>query len=237
MSTFVLVHGAWHGGWCWDRLVPELTGKGHAAVAVDLPTTGDISDIGLAAGAAAVGAAVPDGDTVLVGHSMGALLLPLVAAQREVRHLVFVNAFVAAPGESMNEVVDREGDVFSPGWPDLARRQERLGGGASAWPHDAAIDAFFHDCAPQDAAWAADRLRPQTWAALADPCPVGAWPDVPSTYVLCRGDRVVNPVWSRRAAAAVLGVTPVELEGGHAPFLSRPAELATVLAGLAGLAG
>ena len=234
MSTFVLVHGAWHGGWCWDRLVPELERRGHSAVAVDLPTTRDAGDTGLAAGAQLVGAAVPDRDTVLVGHSMGALLLPVVAAQRDVRHLVFLNAFVTAPGESMNEVVDREGDVFAPGWPERARRQERLGGGASAWPPDAAIDAFFHDCTPEDGTWAAARLRPQSWAALADRCPVDAWPDVPSTYVLSRDDRVVNPAWSRRVAREVLAVEPVELDGGHSPFLSQPAALAAVLAELAG---
>lgn len=230
--TFVLVHGAWHGAWCWDRLVPELERHGHASVAVDLPTTGDRT--GLAAGAAVVEAALPDdGDIVLVGHSMGALLLPVVAARHSVRHLVFINAFITGPGESMNEVVNREGDVFSPGWPELARRQERLGGGVSAWPVDAAIDAFFHDCRPEDAAWAASRLRPQSWAALADRCPVDAWPDIPATYVLCRADRVVNPAWSRRAARDGLDVEPVELDGGHSPFLSRPAELADVLLAVA----
>jgi pimeloyl-ACP methyl ester carboxylesterase len=76
VSTFVLVHGAWHGAWCWSRLLPELEARGHRSVVMDLPVEdGDATFEEYA-------------DVVLVGHSLGAMVLPLVAASRSVSMLV-----------------------------------------------------------------------------------------------------------------------------------------------------
>lgn len=64
---------------------------------------------------------------------------------------------------------------------------------------------------------------------MTETTPLEHWPSVPAIYVLTTEDRVVNPAWSRRAARERLGVDPVELPGGHSPFVSRPGELAAVL--------
>ena len=79
MSTFGLVHGHWHGAWCWDRLIPELESRGHRAVAMDLPC--ETRDAGGACNAQVVKGAIADcgEDIVLVGHSAGGLTIPLVA--------------------------------------------------------------------------------------------------------------------------------------------------------------
>ena len=61
------------------------------------------------------------------------------------------------------------------------------------------------------------------------PCPLASLPDVPTTYVLCTGDRVVSPEWSIRVAREELGVEPLRLEGGHSPQAARPAALAGLL--------
>ena len=63
--------------------------------------------------------------------------------------------------------------------------------------------------------------------------PLAEWPDVPCSSILCREDRALNPDWARAAAKERLGVTAIELPGGHSPFLSRPRDLATALDGLA----
>ena len=60
--------------------------------------------------------------------------------------------------------------------------------------------------------------------------PLQAWPNVPSGYIVCTEDRTAAPAWARRAARERLGVEPIELPGGHCPFLSRPERLAAVLA-------
>ena len=79
------------------------------------------------------------------------------------------------------------------------------------------------------ARWATQRLRPQAFRVFEETTPLGAWPDVESRSIVCRADRAINPVWVRAAARERLGVEPIELDGGHAPFLTRPADLARIL--------
>ena len=229
MATFALVHGAWHGAWCWEGLVPELEARGHRPVAVDLPA--EDPDAGLTRYAELTATALRDEDeVVVVGHSLGAATIPLVARIRPVRHLVFLCGLIPEPGKSATDRYTEE-DVFVPGFAgNTATRDD----GASWWPDPAAaIRCFFHDCVDDDARRAAARLRPQSSAPRREAWPAGGIPDVERTSILCRDERCIRPDWSRRAARTQLGVEPVELEGGHSPFLSRPLELAAALARIA----
>lgn len=65
--------------------------------------------------------------------------------------------------------------------------------------------------------------------AMTEVCPLQAWPEVPSSYIVCTEDRTISSDWSRRASHDLLGVKAIELPGGHCPYLSRPANLADVL--------
>lgn len=227
MPTFALVHGAWHGAWCWERLVPELERRDHLAIAVDLPCE-DV-EAGVSVYRNEVVQAL-DGirdDLVLVGHSMGGLTIPLVAAARPVRALVFLCALIPQPGSSLVDQLAEDPDVFAPGFGDALVRDEL---GRSSWSsHEEAVAAMYPDCEAELQRWAVSRLRPQARAPSVEPCPLLAWPDVPCAYVLGRGDAAVAPAWSRQAARERLGVEAIELDGDHSPFLSRPAELAAAL--------
>ena len=153
-GTFVLVHGAWHGAWCWERLVPELEAHGHTTIEVDLPA--EDPEAGLTRYAELTAAAMGDADdVVVVGHSLGAATIPLVASLRPVRHLVFLCGLVPKPGRS---VTDRYGeDVFVPGFVGNTGTRED---GASFWPDpSAAKRCFYHDCTDDDAEWAV-HVRP-----------------------------------------------------------------------------
>jgi len=224
MATFTLVHGAWHGAWCWERLGPELRARGHEAVAMDLPI--DVPGRGLADYARVVEAAMPDDDTILVGHSLGATVIPLVAAARAVQRLVFLCPVLRRPGRSLAEQAPLDADVTS--W-DMGSGRDFFDDESSAWQAEAAIAAFYQDCDEKTASWAASRLRRQYWAYWEEPNPLTTWPEADYQAVICRDDRLVGLEWARRTLPAELGVTPVELPGGHSPFLSRPAELADVL--------
>ncbi|MGH8991648.1 MAG: alpha/beta fold hydrolase [Acidimicrobiia bacterium] len=233
MAAFGLVHGAWHGGWCWDLLAAELERLGHAAVAVDLPC--DDWDAGLEDNAAVVTAAL-DGagpDTVLVGHSMGGITIPVVAARRPVARLVFLCALVPEPGRSLQETLSGGARMSTPEWDSLRQRHVVHDDGSVSWTQEAAIDAFYHDCPDELGRWAAARLRRQVWTTTREPCPLERWPEVDSSYVLCTGDKAFVPEWSRHVARERLGVEAIELAGGHSPMLSRPRELAEVLIRLA----
>ncbi len=115
MSTYMLIHGAMHGAWCWERVIPLLQSSGNAVIAPDLPGHGadrtPHSAVTLAHYIACVGelleaAGVP---VVLVGHSMGGMVVSaaLDAWPAKVRHLVYISAVVPTDGESMNEASGR----------------------------------------------------------------------------------------------------------------------------------
>jgi pimeloyl-ACP methyl ester carboxylesterase len=225
-----LVHGSYHGGWCWDFVRPELERLGHRVVAVDMP----VSEPGL--GAAEYAAAVADAiggldEPALVGHSMGGLVIPLVAARRPVRRLIFLAALLPSPGRSANEQrgvepIDGRIPPTTAEWTDL---------GDDVWTvgPTTATELFYPDAQPAVARWATARLRPQCYRFMSEVTPLTEWPDVPCRSVVCRDDRALNPEWGRTAARARLGVEAVELDGGHSPFLTRPAELAHLIDTLA----
>jgi pimeloyl-ACP methyl ester carboxylesterase len=229
MTTFALVHGAWHTSACWDPTAALLRAGGHDVVAVDLPS--DNPAAGLVDCAATVLEALPAStdDLVVVGHSLGGLTIPLVAAARPVRELVFVCAFVPRPGTSLAEDLFALPDTFAPEWPALSSRQEGHGDGSSSWPADAAVEAFYHDCPPELAAWAASRLRRQSWAVANEPHPLAAYPEVAARAIVCTEDRVLNAESCARHAAERVGAIVTRLAGGHSPMLAQPAALVDVL--------
>jgi len=158
MVTFGLVHGAYHGSWCWERLTPELERQGHRVLTVELPTEDPQAGAAEYAAVALTAFGGAGDDLVVVGHSLGGLTIPLIAAARPVRRLIFVAGMLPRPGKSQEEVVSAEPDMVLPG-PE--RGAYRGPGGETRWRPEAAAHWFFADCTADVAAWAASRLRGQ----------------------------------------------------------------------------
>jgi pimeloyl-ACP methyl ester carboxylesterase len=161
-------------------------------------------------------------DLVLVGHSMSGLIIPVVAARRPLRRLVFLHTVLPQTGSSLADQMATEPDMFNP---------EMLTVPPSWWSDEAMVTHFlFHDCPPDVAHNAFARLQPPEGGMLmTEITPLRAWPDVPCSYILCRDDRTATPAWARRAARERLGIEPLEIPGGHCPMLSRPGLLADSL--------
>jgi pimeloyl-ACP methyl ester carboxylesterase len=224
MATFGLVHGGFHGGWCWDRLIPELAARGHDAVAMDMPIDDPNATVSDYVDAVVEALAPVDEPVVLVGHSLGGLIIPHVARVRPVSRLVFLCAMVAnLPGSSA------EPDPVPMSNIDMSVCS--FDGQLTTISPQGASTAFFGDCDPADVELALARLKPQG-AAIATPL-IAPWPDVQSSVIMTTDDRSHNPEYDRLVTGPRLGVEPIELPGDHSPFLSRPAALADVLAGLA----
>ncbi len=225
MSTFALIHGAWHGPWCWERLTPELERRGHRVVAVDVrfdDQTATFEDHA-ATFAAAVGEG--DDDVVAVGHSLGSYAFPWIASRRPLRHQVYLCGVVAEPGRTFAEL-NREQQILNPAYPaGLAK----VDGGTRWVDFDLAREIFYSDCDDDVVEAAIARLRVQAYEPMVQRCPFDRLPAVPATYILCADDRMIDPAWSRLAAAGRLGAELIELPGGHSPFYSRPSALAEVL--------
>ncbi|MEU1543064.1 alpha/beta hydrolase [Actinacidiphila glaucinigra] len=224
-TTFVLVPGAGGGTWFWHLLVPELRRRGHAAVAVDLPTGDDRA--GLREYADAVVAAAGDrAPLVLVAQSMAGFSAPLACERLGDRLvlLVLVNAMVPAPGETAGEW------WAATGQPE-ARRALDL---AEGRPVDGEFDplvTFFHDLPGHVAEEALAQGSAQSDTPFGQPFPLPAWPDVPTRVVVGRDDRLFPAAFQRRVARERLGVEADVLPGGHLVALADPDGLADLLVG------
>ncbi len=227
IRSVVLVHGAWHGSWCWARVVPLLEQNGFVVRAVDLPSTGIDPPPGadLSGDAEAVRAAIEalPGEVLVCGHSYGGMVIshPTVGAHPRVAQLAYLCAFVPERGQSLFAMGDGKPapwigvDEQGMSLPDLA--------------HAAAL--FFGDCDANTQQWAVGRLRRQPTTPFAEPVEDPAWRHIRSTYIVCTLDCVM-PLELQRGLFAPRTSRAIELETSHSPFLSRPGPLALELAAL-----
>ena len=202
MATFALIHGGGGSSWEWHLVAPALREHGHDAVAVDLPS--EDRSAGWSDYVDTVVEAVGDrSDLVVVGHSLGGFTAPLVCARVPVELLVLVAAMIPSPGER-----------FADWWTNASYEESGYD------------DVFYHDVPPELEAEAEARGGVQGEKVLGEPWPLESWPDVPTKYLLCRGDRMFTAEWARRHVRERLGIEPDEIDGGHYIALARPVELA-----------
>lgn len=225
MAHFLLIHGACHGGWCWDDVAARLRAAGHRASAPDLPC--DDVTAGLEEYASTAIAAL-EGDheeVVVVGHSLGALVVPIVADRVSARRMVLLAGLIGAPNASLASLAEVDADRDLPFGDGALEFDSR---GLFRFSAEAARRLLYPDCAEPVARAAIAKLRFQRslWKEVAR---FAAWPATEIVAITCTEDLIVRPSWSDRVARERLGVEPVRLPGGHSPFLGRPAELTAVL--------
>jgi pimeloyl-ACP methyl ester carboxylesterase len=224
MATFALIHGSADVGWYWHLVERELSEWGHESVAPDLPCDDD--DAGLGEYADTVAEAVGDrSDLVVVGTSSGGYTATLVADRLRVDLLVLVQGMIPAPGEKGN-------DWFAnTGWEQAVREQAKRDGGKTGSADPFVV--FYHDVPHALAEQALAKERHQSETPGRIPWPLDAWPSVPTRFVLCTEDRFFPADFMRRVVSERLGITPDEIAAGHCVALSRPKELAEMLAAFA----
>ncbi|MDX3771780.1 alpha/beta hydrolase [Streptomyces sp. NBC_01707] len=215
--AILLVHGAWHGAWCWEKLVPELTAKGWHVIAVDLPSASAEPDntAGMYDDARVVRACLDsiDGPVTIVAHSYGGVpATQAVADATNVDRIVYLSAFQLDEGESLAGLSGGQIPSSDTGTlPVPAEPSKHLYSGAAA----------------EDADRAAKRLVPQTMKSFSEPLTSTAWKTVSSSYIICEQDEILPPAF-QEAMSARSGRS-YRLSCGHSPFLSMPAELAGLI--------
>ncbi|MBK7949853.1 MAG: alpha/beta hydrolase [Deltaproteobacteria bacterium] len=222
MTHFVLVHGAFHGPWCFDPLVELLRAEGDRCTAPELPLTS------LAADAAVVTQTLGrvDGPVVLLGHSYGGAVVTAAGDHPAVARLVLLAALAPDAGEGVNGgPVDVDSDFVTALRPSADGRLEVDPARSAA--------LFYPDAEPRAAAAAAAKLRAGATGLPGERLERAAWRSKPTSYVVCAGDPIILPA-SQRALAARTGASVREIGGDHSPFLARPAELAKLLRAIAG---
>jgi len=231
---YVLVHGAAHGAWCWEDVAKHLAANGHRVVALDLPGHGQrAAEVRRASIAtytdAIVDAMAREGVSrgIVVGHSMGGLVIPKVAERvpARVAHLVFLAAIVVPDGGSLVGT-----NMTPPARESLRAMASGRSDGAILFPAETAWLRWMGDLPRDVAAAALARLTPQPLRPIVEPVPMGAFyaTSVARTYVRCLRDAAVTPAKAAEYAAR-LGVTPIDLDCAHDAMLSKPAEVARIL--------
>jgi len=225
MATYVLIPGAGSDSWYWHLVVPLLEAEGHDVVAVDLPCEDDSAGLAeyVEATVAAIGDRAGRDDLVLVAQSLGGFTAPLVCERVPVRLLVLLAAMVPQVGETPGEWWAATGQEEAQA--EQARRDGRPPGMGDI------EGLFLHDVPPDVIAASADHVFDQSGTPLEKPWPGvgGGWPDVPTRFLLCRGDRLFPADFQRRIVRERLGLVPDEMDGGHLPALAHPEDLATRL--------
>ncbi|HEY2602022.1 MAG TPA: alpha/beta hydrolase [Thermoleophilaceae bacterium] len=223
--SIVLVHGAWHGPWCWSKVVGPLRERGFDVHTPDNPSSApDTSALGdLYDDAANLRRTVDaiDGEVIVVAHSYGGVVTTEgVAGAGNVAGIVYLTAFMLDEGESLFALV---GGLEPDWWIKDADEASLLPGTPE--------EIFYNDCSPEDTADAVSRLEPQSLPAIKQPVRSVAWRDIPSTYVICEKDNAI-PVFAQ-VEMSQRARDVRRLDTSHSPFLSQPDEVVVLLAELA----
>lgn len=236
MSTFVLVHGAWHGAWCWEKVVPLLEEAGHKVVAPDLPGHGEdgtpISELSMRGYAERVIGAIDEQaePVILVGHSMGGLVVSLAAEARpeKIERLVYVTGFLLEDGKTLLSVAENDGEALV-----LANLVPSEDGGSFAVQN--AKEVFYADCFDDDVERATLRLVSEPASSFGTPISVSEdnFGRVPRAYIECLQDRAIGISAQRGMRERLECETVISMDTSHSPFISQPEELAGHLVSLA----
>lgn len=228
----ILVHGAWHGAWAWERLIGPLRDRGLWPTAIDLPGHGEsqVEPSDLYGDADALKSVLDelDGQVLLVGHSYGGMVITDAGGHPAVRGLVYVAGFLPLEGETLNTAGTGDGSDQDP--PSaLTPCTTKVGDGSMLVLQGSGVsDALYGGCDPSTQRWAAERLGLQPTASFKQTARHLAWKGRPTTYVVCTLDKTIPPSRQRRMAKHADRV--VELESDHSPQLSVPGRLADVIA-------
>ncbi|WP_399895780.1 alpha/beta fold hydrolase [Streptomyces sp. BBFR51] len=214
--VILLVHGAWHGAWCWELLAPELTALGWQVETVDLPSASadPRNTAGMYDDARAVRRRLDaaEGPVTVLAHSYAGLPVTQAAAGADVNRLVYLAAFQLDVGDSLAGIAG--GEI--------------PGGDTGTLPaHEDPRTHLYADATEEIASRAAERLVLQTVKSFSEPLTTAAWKTVPSSYVVCERDRAVDPGFQKVMAAR--SERSYTLPTGHSPFYSAPGELARLI--------
>ena len=239
MKTYVLIHGAWHGAWCWDKVIPLLRQAGHQAIAVDLPGHGGdktpFSEITLRSYTDRVCQALdrlPE-PVILVGHSLGGLSITQSAEYRpdKINKLVYLCAFVPQNGQSLQDLNELDPN------PSPLLKQNRIKAEDGSWStvkSEAVKEIFYHDCSAEDIYRAQSLLCPEPSAPKMTSVRITMdnYGRIPRIYIQTLEDRALSPAFQEKMFQALPFQQIIQMKTGHSPFFSVPGDLANHLLSL-----
>ncbi len=230
MSQFLLVHGAWVGGWSWEKVVPLLEKKGHEVKAPDLPGHGmdktPISDVTLQAYTEKICQVLDELDdhVILVGHSMGGIVISQVAEERpqKIEKLVYLAAYLLQNGQSTMQVF--QADKGSLLGPNVIMSDDQS---YATVKEEGIKNVIYTDASDEDIERIKKRLVPQAALPLATPINITEenYGSIPRVYIECANDLVISPAAQKEMYTKMPCEKVLSLETSHAPNYGAPEKL------------
>ncbi len=228
--TVILVHGAFHGSWCWQKVIEYLRPRGLRAIALDLPGHGNRAGPsgGLSECVDCLRASIAacDGPVIVCGHSLGgAIITESIDTAKSVQNLIYIAALVPDVGET---AIENTPELLSG---DIGNASQLKDDGTVEVDPSAAASIFYHDCDADITEWAVSQLGSQNPAISMTPLTNAAWSQCDSTYVICEEDRALPVAVQERISRRCSNV--IRWPTSHSPMLSQPHLLGELLLELA----
>ena len=242
-KTYILVHGAGHGKWCWEKIVPLLEAKGYNIIALDLVSVGTdtelLANISLDDDVQQVidAANTIDGKVSLIGHSSGGVIISQAAellGAEKIDKLIYLDAFLPRNGESVFSLAGKinENNKDVSGSSSVEPRPEMLifseDKKSCKWNLELVQQIFYHDCSREDIAFAKAHLVWNSVATIATPVQLSEsnYGAIKKYYILCTEAKDMN----KSSLTSYVNCEKVyKLPSSHSPFFSMPEKLVDIL--------
>lgn len=242
-KTYMLVHGAGHGAWCWKKVVPLLEAKGYKVITLDLPSCGDdtveLANIAFDDDVKKVtdAANAVEGKVILVGHSSGGVVISQAAeflGPEKIDKLIYLDAFLPQNGES---VFSLAGKIRESNKTSVVSKSDKpepellifsVDKKSCKWNPKLVEQIFYHDCSPKDIAFAKAHLSWQSVATLATPVHVtdSRYGIIKKYYILCTQAKDLD---KSSITSNVHCEKVYKLPSSHSAFFSMPEKLVDIL--------
>lgn len=238
-KTLILIAGAGHGAWCWEKVIPLLQAKGYKVIALNVPGSGndtaglDKNTLENDALAVVNGANSVHGKIILLGHSSGGIIISQAAellGLAKVDKLIYLDAFLPQNGESVFSIAEKLSKRSQPSSVSKAPTSERFIFSDSMklfkWNLEIVQQLLYHDCSQQDISFAKANLSWQSVATLATPVHLtdNVYGAVKKYYILCTEAKDLD-----KSSLNVHCEKVYQLASSHSPFFSMPEQLAAIL--------
>ena len=234
MNTYLLIHGAWHGAWCWNKVIPLLEKQGHKVIAPDLPGHGKdktpVKEVSLSSYTDCICKILDamEEPVILVGHSMGGLIMSQVAEYRpdKIKMLIYVAAFVLKNGESILPFIRKDAESLLIHNIDFSKDMSSIG-----LKEDAIKEVFYGDCSDEDISRAKSLIAPQSFAPIKARLNITneKFELIPKIYIECLEDKAISNTMQRKMYAEFSWQYVFTMDSSHSPFFSSPKALVSNL--------
>lgn len=228
-KSVLLLHGAWHGGWCWNYLVPHLRLKSIKVLAPNLPGRSGVSEKTLS----------PSGylkfiiqlihsspePVFIVAHSLAGIFASqlIESIPKKISGIAYVSAFLLRDGQSVFDVITDN--------PSLITQSLVISDSHINILPKVARQALYNYCVPEIATWASNKLCPEPVEPMQTPIHFceKKFSQVKTYYVLCTEDMATLPDFQRKMCQKFPDTQIIEFKSDHSPFLCRPKDFADLV--------